>query len=98
MAEVDVERVAELCESLNTKVGFNQIDTEFLVNNLKGYCYITRSIPIFRNNYVDVVLDLSNSEVFIETREANIIIDFILLNRLNQIYTLVDEYNDELID
>lgn len=98
MAEIDIEKVASLCNNLNTKVGFNQIDTDFLVNNLKGYCYITRSIPIFRNNYVDVILDLSNSEVFIETREPNIIIDVILLNRLNQIYTIVEDYNDELID
>lgn len=96
MAEVNVERVSRLCEELNTQVGFNQIDTDCLINNLNGYCYITRSIPIFRNNHVDVVLDLSNSEVFIETREGNILIDFILLKRLNQIYDLVEEYNDML--
>lgn len=96
MAEVNVDRVAKLCRELNTTVGFNQIDIEFLINNLKGYCYITRSIPVFRNNYIDVILDLSNSEVYIETRENSIIIDFILLKRLNQIYELIEEYNEGL--
>lgn len=94
MKEIDIEKVFDLCDDLNKKVGFNQIETELLINNLERYCYITRSIPVFRNNYIDVILDLISAEVIIETRESNIRVDFIFLRKLNQIFELVEEYNE----
>lgn len=95
MAEMDIKKIADVCEELNTSVGYNQIDTNFLVRNLERYCYITRSIPIFRNNYIDVILDLTTGEFYIETRENNIIIDYGLLSRVNKIYEIIESYNEE---
>lgn len=94
MKDIDIAKVSNLCDDLNKKVGFNQIETELLINNLERYCYITRSIPIFRNNYIDVILDLISAEAIIETRESNIRVDFIFLKKLNQIFDLVEEYNE----
>ncbi|MDO5707461.1 MAG: hypothetical protein Q4P31_02370 [Andreesenia angusta] len=96
MADVDVKRVGEVCEKLNMAVRFNEIDCDFLVKSLEEYCYVTRSIPIYRSSYLDVILDLSTKEMHLETREKNIIIDFMLLNRIKKIYEIVEEYNDSL--
>ncbi len=98
MADVDVKRVEEVCRKLDEAVKFNEIDCDFVVKSLEGYYYVTRSIPIYRSSYLDVILDLATREMYLETREKNIIIDYMLLKRINTIYEIVDEYNESLYD
>lgn len=98
MADVDVKMVEKVCKKLNELVNFNEIDCDFVIKSLEGYYYVTRNIPIYRSSYLDVMLDLATKEMYLETREKHIIIDYMLLKRINTIYEIVDEYNESLLD
>lgn len=96
MATVDVKKVEETTRKIDEAVRFNEIDIDFLIKSLEDYNYITRSIPVYRSIYLDVVLDLATAEMYLETREKGIIIDYMLLKRINTIYEIIDEYNETL--
>ena len=96
MADVDVKKVEETCRKIDEAVKFNEIDIDSLVKSLEDYCFITRSIPVYRSSYLDVILDLATREMYLETREKNIIIDYMLLKRINTVYDIIDEYNESL--
>lgn len=96
MATVDVKKVEETTRRIDSAVMFNEIDIDFLIRSLEDYNYITRSIPIYRSSYLDVILDLATAEMYLETREKGIIIDYMLLKRINTIYDIIDEYNETI--
>lgn len=96
LADVDVKKVEETCRKIDEAVKFNEIDIDSLVKSLEDYCFITRSIPVYRSSYLDVILDLATREMYLETREKNIIIDYMLLKRINTVYDIIDEYNESL--